>query len=188
MSLAYFTSRHWYWASWNRRTRRISSVLQQTGVSGPGRGPSPGPPGPPPPRTYLFPENMGPKITWGQNHGGQRARARLGGSTTRAAPGPRPAQPGHPRYRPRRGPRGSERRPAPVPARTWIWPRGRLGEPGCTPGTVRQFMAAPADWLPARAPLHPGTATANPQKPHAHAPPCQPIEGGFEPPGRRAGQ
>lgn len=61
MSLAYFTSRHRYWASWNRRTRRMSSVLQDTVLAGLSLGPPPS--RDPPPRAYLFPENMGPKIT-----------------------------------------------------------------------------------------------------------------------------
>uniref|UniRef100_A0A8C4XIM1 Arylformamidase n=1 Tax=Falco tinnunculus TaxID=100819 RepID=A0A8C4XIM1_FALTI len=62
----------------------MSSVLQETTVSGQ-RAPAPSLP---PPPAYLFPENMGPKITWGQNHGGQRAEHSLTG-----APGGRP--PGH---------------------------------------------------------------------------------------------
>lgn len=41
MSLAYFTSRHRYWASWNRRTRRMSSVLQDTVSAGPSPSPPP---------------------------------------------------------------------------------------------------------------------------------------------------
>lgn len=65
MSLAYFTSRHRYWASWNRRTRRMSSVLQDTVSAGLSLGlpPSRAPPPAAPLRAYLFPENMGPKIT-----------------------------------------------------------------------------------------------------------------------------
>lgn len=64
MSLAYFTSRHRYWASWNRRTRRMSSVLQDTASASASARRLPVPPAPRLPlRAYLFPENMGPKIT-----------------------------------------------------------------------------------------------------------------------------
>lgn len=81
MSLAYFTSKHRYWASWNRRTRRISSVLQDTVSAGPGLGLGLGPPPSRAPRPRLpLPGEHGPEDhlraeRWGQNSSQREAPA-----------------------------------------------------------------------------------------------------------------
>lgn len=79
MSLAYFTRRHRYWASWNRRTRRMSSVLQDTVTAGltlslgppPSRGPRPAPPAP----RLPLPGEHGPEDHLRAERGGVRTAA-----------------------------------------------------------------------------------------------------------------
>lgn len=168
----------------------MSSVLQETAVSGPR--PPPCPPPPPSAPSLPFPGEHGsedhlgaePRGSAGENTAGHGHYA--GSSGALARPPPCPAQPSpvrHPAWRrlspatalgataPRPGlarphdphqpghaisPHSPGARAAPLgagptalaaapgrPARpgTWICPRGRLGEPGWTPGTVRQFMA-----------------------------------------------
>lgn len=141
----------------------------RAGVSRPSHSllqPSTSHPAPP----YLFPENMGPKITWRQSHtvsdevpDRHRLAAALQPPPGPARPPRRPAQPRHrtiprpspplpvPRSPGTRHPLAADPAPpipappapsGPAPPGTWICPRGRLGEPGCTPGTVRQLMAA----------------------------------------------
>lgn len=182
----------------------------RAGVSRPSHSllqPSTSHPAPP----YLFPENMGPKITWRQSHtvsdevpDRHRPAAALQPPPGPARPPRRPAQPRHrtiprpgpplpvPRSPGTRHPLAADPAPpipappapsGPAPTGTWICPRGRLGEPGCTPGTVRQLMAAqlftdrptdrPTDRLTARARA---AGPANPRQPRAHGspPPANP--------------
>lgn len=188
MSLAYFTSRHRYCASWNRRTRRMSSVLQETAVSAP-RPPARSRP-PHPRRAYLFPENMGPKITWGQTTG-VSGREHSPAGAPRGQPGA-PAWPPPPRPAPRPAPGRPRwlRQPRQPPPRCGLTLRGpaQPGHPGPVPGSARAGGWASRGGR--RAPsgsswLH---RTRRPRARLPAAEPRPPIRGGLMPTRRCAGQ
>lgn len=127
MSLAYFTNRHRYWASWNRRTRRMSSVLQET----PSAGPSPLPVPPATPHLPL------PGEHGAEDHLGAEQRGSAGASTAR-----RGHRAGSPRYRPSPGMALGALAPLP-PAELARPPDPRPSRPPARPGSPSRDRPRP---------------------------------------------